>query len=67
MWLCVVPVQAAVHSESERTTRVKVVVAALRAGEPAHIGVELKDKTRITGTISGIGEDDFALFEKLEY
>jgi hypothetical protein len=63
MWLCVVLVQAAVRSESDKTTRVKAAVAALRACEPAHIGVELKDKTRITGTISAIGEDDFALID----
>jgi hypothetical protein len=51
------------NRSARQTARVKAAVAAIGAGQSAHVSVELKDKTKITGTISAIGEDNFVVID----
>jgi hypothetical protein len=46
---------------AEQAAKVKVGIAKLGVGEAARVTVRLRDKTKLSGYVSRIGEDSFAV------
>jgi hypothetical protein len=51
------------NRDASPSARVRAAVTALGTGSATHVNVELKDKTKIRGTIIAIGEDNFAVVD----
>ena len=47
--------------EVERAAKIKASLAKSGTGEQARVTVKLRDKTKVTGYISALGEDTFAV------
>jgi hypothetical protein len=63
---CVAPVLASSQQEKDakRIARVKKVIADLGTGTRAKVEVKLRDKTKLAGYVSEIGEDHFAVTDE---
>jgi len=59
--LCAEPSSAGMKAEKQArfTEKVKAGVAKLGIGEDTRVAVKLRNKTRVTGYVSSIGEDSF--------
>ena len=57
------PVYAETQAEKDarRALKVKAGVRKLGTGEKAHVHVTLKDKTKLKGYVSAVGEDNFTV------
>ena len=57
------PVYAETQAEkdAQRALKVKAGVRKLGTGEKAHVHVTLKDKTKLKGYVSAVGEDNFTV------
>jgi hypothetical protein len=49
------------EKEAEQAAKVKAGIAKLGVGEDARVTVKLRDKTKLTGYVSRIGDDSFAV------
>lgn len=64
--LCVAPVsaRAAQDKEAKRSAKVKKVIAAIGTGTRAKVEVKLRDKTKLEGYVSEIGDEHFAVTDE---